>query len=429
MKKLLIIISILLTGFDGLAQRFTGVQWKVHTKPGLTNEFAVDMILTRKNGKSLTIHAGDNDFRSKSFRFEYDGLISLDDGLGSFIISNDLSGVDSVVVKAVSEKLELSSEFKVPVLYCKALRLENKTMEYNAKVAQRWTMVMNNGLEAPLDELWFDRKYLRNESDTLLQFAGDSITARMVRPVRSARVHFTHAVTGEPVLSSVLTFTYPLTAEFSFSGVPGRKGRDGAAASASGRTGSNGENGENGYSALPVTVYLRRVQTPDSMSLLEAIAICGSSKKRQLLADNATMISLQAQGGAGGNGGDGGRGGSSEYLQKETGYLLRNAGNGGAGGFGGHGGKGSDIFLIVENTIDAGSLFTMDNSGGLGGQGGAGGAEGASASVATVSGTATVSGESGPAGRAGANGAGGTRAGISYVSPGECAELLKHYGF
>jgi len=429
MKKFLTLLFVLVIGITGFSQRFTGVEWTVHTKPGLTNEFTVSMTLTRKNGKSVTLNPGDNDFRYKSFRFEYEGLNSLNDGIGTFAISTDLTGVDSVVVKAVSEKLELTSEFKVPVMYCKFIRLENKSIEYNSAARQNWTMIMNNGLQTPLDLKWFDPAILRNDSDTLLHFENDTISARIVSPAKTLHVKFTNVNTGASVIDYNMAVTYPITAAFEFAGPAGRNGKDGVAASASGRGGGNGENGENGYAALPVTIYLRLIRTADSLSLIEAIAVCGAIKKRQFLSSAATNISVQAKGGNGGNGGTGGKGGNSEHIQKETEHIIRNAGNGGTGGFGGHGGKGSDVQIVVENTLDASSLMMLDNSGGMGGNGGAGGEEGASASITTLSGTTSVNGESGVNGKAGANGPGGIYAGISYVSAEEFAKMLKRAGW
>ena len=429
MKKFLTFTAALFFVVTGFSQRFTGVEWKVHKKPGLTNEFTVDMILTRKNGKSVTIYPGNADFRAKSFRFEYEGLSSLDDGAGTFSISRDLTGVDSVVVKAVSEKLELSSEFKVPVLYCKALRLDNKTMEYNSSVRQRLIMLMNDGLQAPYDPIWLDTSILLNESDTSLHVRNDTLTANIISPVKALHVKFTHKTSGAAVIDYFMAIAYPLNAAFEFAGPPGRNGRDGAAASASGRSGFNGENGENGYAALPVAIYLRKIQTADSLSLIEAIAICGSDRKRQFLSSSATTINIQAKGGNGGTGGKGGMGGSSEQTQKETDHMVRNAGNGGMGGAGGHGGKGSDVTIIVENTLDASSLLMLDNSGGTGGQGGNGGSDGASNSITTASGTVNLNGEPGQAGKPGANGPGGVYSGISYVSPEDFSKLLRRSGW
>jgi len=432
MKNLLFILVLLLHGISYSQSRFSKVTWIVETTPGLTNEFSVTMVLTTHKGKKIMVLPGENPSRWAAFTFRSNDIQYFTKGKGRYIINRELTGKDSITVSAVSQELELNSSFKVPVIHCQGIRLDNQFVEYGSPQAQQWIMIMNDHSELPLQDKWFDTTVLRNASDPSLLFRNGQISVIGSKPLPHANVRFIHETTGKTIIDHAVRVTYAARYAFDFSGLDGRDGRKGTNGSQSAESGGNGENGEDGKAALPVVLFIRKTPVSDTFSLIEVIAISGSRKQRVFISAEHPGITVLATGGNGGHGGKGGKGSDATQTDKDS-YNLQQGGNGGSGGFGGHGGDGGDVGIIVtEDVVDAESWVVVKNTGGANGNGGFYGDAGAgdNGSNGLLHALLTNNnGSSGAYGKAGYAGRDGSNLGVRSVADDEFKSLLVKAGW
>lgn len=426
------LFCFLLTAYPAAAQlgRFRKAIFKVTPREGLSNFFNVSIDLVDRHGERVTVSPGANVMKWDYFHFQSEDGVRISYGTGTFPISRNLTGKDSMKVTVTCDNSDLNTAFYVPVKYCKSIGLGAGELNYGSSVAEDWYMIMNDGSRYPLNLNWFDPDLLVNESDPAVRYQNGMIVLATRELIHEAQLRFRNAQTGELVIDQPLEVVYRSSVEFDFSGLPGRSGRNGQNSAIASETGANGENGERGLDAESVTVFLRPGSGTNE-GFYEVIAIGGNHRKQTFTRPENVTLNIKARGGRGGDGGDGGKGGDAARTDDVA--LRRSGGNGGHGGLGGYGGDGGDVVVIIAEALkDTPIAVNVKNEGGSSGVGGRNGSQGYDPNRGLIE-RALIRDESQkPAvteGASGYTGRSGTYLGTRYVSPEEFDRLLREAGW
>lgn len=332
----------------GQMNRYTSVDWVVTTDPGLSNGFAVKMILHDKKGKVHEVSDYPDSYKWEELVFISKDLYSFYHGVGSYKIQSDFEGKDSIKVEVRSKNPALNSEFYIPVKYCQSLILENNNLDYYKGSLLNWKMVMNTGEVFPFDKDWANFDRLVNESDPQISTDGSSMKLNATLPLSSVNVRFVSAKSKKIVTEKRIKIDFSNELMIDFKGRSGRPGYNGQSGSMASQSGTHGESGENGLDAENVTVYVRPYGV-DSLHLLEVFAKSGNRMIHLFVSSSGYRISIDASGGQGGNGGNGGNGANA--VQTENSYSRLGGGIGGSGGYGGSGGNGGNVSVVFDHRI------------------------------------------------------------------------------
>lgn len=332
----------------GQMNRYTSVDWVVTADPGLSNGFAVKMILHDKKGKVHEVSDYPDSYKWEELEFISKDLVSFYHGIGSFRVYSNFEGKDSIKIEVRSKNLALNSEFYVPVKYCKSLILENNALDYYLGSSLNWKMVMNTGEVFPFDKDWANFDGLVNESDPQVHIDGVNMKLKATVPLTSVNVRYVSAKSKKIIIEKRVKIDFSKEIMIDFKGRSGRPGYNGQSGSMASQSGTHGETGENGLDAENVIVYVRPYGV-DSLHLLEVFAKSGNRMIHLFVSASDYHISIDASGGKGGNGGNGGNGANA--IQTENSYSRLSGGIGGSGGYGGSGGNGGNVSVVFDDRI------------------------------------------------------------------------------
>lgn len=375
----LIYALLLLLPLTTLAQlkKYERVQWHVIPTSGLSNEFSIQMILTRNDGRIDTISPMRKARFWDLFQFETENIIPIEfnkgrgkyDPLDNETFLNEIS----ILAKCKSNP-KLNSWFSVPLQYCKKLHLENETISSNGTTDLVWTMEMNTGEFHRFNPIWYNLNQLESKSDSHLRIYNNlKIETLNNTPILYGNVRFVHKTTGELVAEKKLEIVYSNQFFLDYSGRKGNDGQDGYNGKKYGENGGNGENGGDGEDGLDVRLIVG-IYEVNGKQFLEIQDELHPDNGTFYIQMNDAQISIQSNGGEGGEGGKGGRGQDAEITGKNT---NTKGGAGGNGGNGGDGGRGGNVEILVVNNVDVSKIsFSIENNGGKKGYSGNGGKNG-----------------------------------------------------